>query len=43
MCYSVCGMMHIKEPYVAVAGFLSPYMSGTLPYVSCHITVNKMC
>ena len=33
MCYPVCGMMHIKEPYVATAGFLSPYLSGYLPYV----------
>ena len=41
MCYPVCGMMHIKEPlllietlaYVAAAGFLSPYLNGSLPYV----------
>ena len=41
MCYPVFGMMHIKEPllligkstYVAAAGFLSPYQSGSLPYV----------
>ena len=41
MCYSVCGMAHIKEPlllservaHVAAAGFLSRYMRGTLPYV----------
>ena len=38
ICYPVCGMMHIKEPflservaYVAAAGFLSHYLSGTLP------------
>ena len=39
MYYPVCGMMHIKEPlhikvsHVAVAGFLSRYMNGPLPYV----------
>ena len=41
MCYPVCGMVHIKEPLLligksspcAAAGFLSPYMSGSLPYV----------
>ena len=51
MCYPVCGMMHIKEPLlligkssqVAAAGFLSRYLSGPLPYVRRHITVNKMC
>ena len=40
-CYPVCGMMHINEPirlngkstHVAVAGFLSRYLSGPLPYV----------
>ena len=46
MCYPVCVMEHIKEPllltldsvaYVAVAGFLSRYLSGH------YITVNKMC
>ena len=51
MCYPVCGMVHIKEPllliervaHVAAAGFLSHYLSGHLPYVRCHITVNEMC
>ena len=52
MCYPVCGMMHIKEPLlligksgneVVAAGFLSHYLSGPLPYVRSHITVNKMC
>ena len=51
MCYPVCGMVHIKEPFcyservadVAVAGFLFRYLSGPLPYVRRHITVNKMC
>ena len=41
MYYPVCGMMHIKEPLLligksspfAAAGFLSRYLSGTLPYV----------
>ena len=28
---------------MAAAGFLSHYLSGPLPYVQCHITVNKMC
>ena len=28
---------------VAAAGFLSCYLSGHLPYVGHHITVNKMC
>ena len=47
----VCAMVHIKEPllliervaHVAEAGFLSRYLSGPLPYVWRHITVNKMC
>ena len=52
MCYPVCGMVHIKEPLLligksspcgAAAGFLSPYLSGPLPYVLRHITVDKMC
>ena len=51
MYYPVCGMMHIKEPLLligksslcAAAGFLSRYLSGPLPYVGRHITVNKMC
>ena len=49
MCYPVCGMM--QEPllligrvaHVAAAGFLTCYLSGSLPYVWCHITINKMC
>ena len=41
MCYPVCGLVHIKEPYVAAAGFLSRYLCGSLPYVRRHITVNK--
>ena len=28
---------------VAAAGFLTRYLSGPLPYVWRHITVNKMC
>ena len=45
MCYPVCRMVHIEEPcaHVVVAGFLSRYVSGPLPYVRRHITVNKMC
>ena len=42
MYYPVCGMIHIKEPYVAAVGFLSRYLSGPLPYVWHHITVNKI-
>ena len=48
MCYPVCGMVHIKEPLllnervtrVAAASFLSHYLSGPLPYIRRHITVN---
>ena len=49
MCYPVCGMMHLKEPLllivanVAAGGFLSRYLSGTLPYFWRHITLNNMC
>ena len=53
MCYPVCGMVHIKKPllligksrptHVAASGFLSHNLSGPVPYVRCHITVNKMC
>ena len=51
MYYPVYGMVHIKEPllliervaHVVAAGFLSHYLSGPLPYVRHHITVNKMC
>ena len=28
---------------LAAAGFLSRYLSGPLPYVRRHITINKMC
>ena len=34
MCYSICGMVHIKSErlvQVAPAGFLSHYLSGPLP------------
>ena len=50
MCYPVCGMVHIKEPllligksnpYVVVVASLSCYLNDPLPYVWCHITVNK--
>ena len=45
MCYLVCGMVHIKETvaHVAAAGLLSRYLSGPIPHVPRHITVNKMC
>ena len=52
MCYSVCGMVHIKEPLLLIRksspcsddnGFLSCYLNGSLLYVSHHITINKMC
>ena len=41
MCYHVCGMMHIKEPFLLIgksspcggSGYLSRYLSGPLPYV----------
>ena len=36
MCYPVCGK-------VAAVGFLSHYLSGPLPYVRRHITINIMC
>ena len=51
MCYPVCWMVLIKDPLlliekssyiVAAAGFLSRYLSGSLPYDRHHITVNKM-
>ena len=46
MCCPICGMVHIKESegvaHVVGAGFLSRDLSGSLPYVRRHITVNKM-
>ena len=47
MCYPICGMVHIKEPLLLL-GKSSPcggsgFLSGSLPYVRRHITVNKMC
>ena len=51
MSYPVCRMVHIK-PLLLIGksslcggnvGFLSHYLSGPLPYVRHHITVNKMC
>ena len=49
--YPVSGMMHIKEPLLLIrksspcggSGFPLSYLSGLLPYVWRHITVNKMC
>ena len=32
-----------RVAHVAAVGFLSHYLSGRLPYVRRHITVNKMC
>ena len=32
-----------RVAHVAAAGFLTHYLSGPLPYVQYHITVNKMC
>ena len=32
-----------RVAHVAAAGFLSRYVSGPLPYVWRHITVDKMC
>ena len=32
-----------RVAHVVAAGFLSLYLSGPLPYIRCHITVNKMC
>ena len=53
MCYPLCGMMHIKESLLLIrksssfsggSGFpLTRCLNGSLPYVRCHITVNKMC
>ena len=38
-------VLYISErvAHVAAAGFLSHYLSGHLPYVRRHITINKMC
>ena len=52
MCYTVCGMVHIKEPLLLigksspcdVSGFpFSHYLNGPLLYVQRHITVIKKC
>ena len=45
MCFSVCAMVHIKEAWLLIAnvlaaGFRSCYLSGPLPYILRHITVN---
>ena len=50
-CYPVCGMVYIKESLLLIGksspcsgGSMSPVsLSGPLPYVWCHITINKMC
>ena len=43
MCYSVCGMVHIKEPLLldGKSSRCSGYLNGPLPYVPRHITVLK--
>ena len=49
MCCTLCGMIHIKEPMLLIEksspcgsrSFLFRYLSGPLPYVRRHITVNK--
>ena len=50
MCYHVCGMVHKKDPLLlneksspcsCGSGF-PPSLSGSLPYVQHHTTVNKM-
>ena len=51
MCYPVYGMMHIKDPLLLVgksnscsgAGEFPLLLSGPLPCVQHHITINKMC
>ena len=48
MCYPVCGMVHIKElservARMAVMGFLSIYLSGSLPYVQWDIEPSTTC
>ena len=42
MCYSVCGMVHIKEPFLLI-GKSSPCGGSrfSLPYVQRNITVTK--
>ena len=49
MCHHDCEMVHIKGPLllirmstreVAVAGFLSAYLSGPFPYSWHHLTIN---
>ena len=50
MFYPVCGMVHVKEPLLLI-GKSNPCgssrfplsLSGPLPYVWRHITLNKMC
>ena len=51
MCYPVCGMVYIKEPSLLIRNSnscssgseFSLTLSGPLPYIQRHITVNKMC
>ena len=50
MCYPVCGKMLIKDSFPLIgksspcgSSMFSLSLNGPLPYVRCHITVNKMC
>ena len=51
MCYPVCGMVHIKDSLLLLgknspcsSGSRFPLsLSGPLPYIWCHTTMNKMC
>ena len=51
LCYPVCGKVHIKELLLLICksspcngSSVFPFsLSGPLPHVSCHKTVNKMC
>ena len=37
--YPACGLVHKQITHIM--GFVSCYWNGPLPYVRCHITVNK--
>ena len=46
MCYPVWDGAYkrtVGANHVAAAGFFSHYLSGPLPYVRRHITIDKMC
>ena len=40
---SILAVISERVAHVSAAGFLSHYLSGPLPYVRRHITVNKKC